>query len=87
MEDKLEDIVELHKLDVAVDAFSAAMKMKLHRKLTQDRYQGWDAPEYVASGEAQENLLAHAKDINADMVDVANFAMMIWHQKQVIGRP
>ena len=83
----MNEIVELHALDAAVDAFAAAMKLKLHRKLIKDHYQGWDDPNYVNSGEALKHLLAHANDANADMVDVGNFAMMIWHQKQVSGRP
>jgi len=74
--------VELRKLELAVDQFAAAMKLQLLRKFTEG-WAGWDNPEFVDSDAAIERLLECASrngPPRKDMVNVANFAMFIWHR-------
>ena len=70
------EIRERDELFQAVNAFARAMKVKLANK-TLDGKSGWQETWWIESGNALEQLLAHAK--KGDMVDVANFAMFIWY--------
>ena len=65
--------------DEAVDQFAAAMKVKLAMKREHGRG-GWDHPTQCS----QVKLLHMLKDhlAKGDMVDIGNFAMMIWGRQQ-----
>jgi hypothetical protein len=71
------DTFELHTDDIAVEVFAAAMKSKLARKRDEGRG-GWDNPDVCTIGFLEKCLREHIQ--KGDMVDVANFAMMIWHR-------
>lgn len=62
----------------AVDAFAEEMKAKL-RKKAREGMSGWDG-----WGEAWffERLKEHVARGPSQAVDIANFAMMVWHAKQ-----
>lgn len=66
-----------HYDDVAVDAFAAAMKAKLARKRDQG-YGGWDDPEQCHTSYLASLLIDHLR--KGDPVDIANFAMMLFHR-------
>lgn len=63
--------------DLAVDAFAAAMKAKLAKKRAEGRG-GWDDPTVCSVAFLAQMLHSHI--IKGDPVDVANFAMMLWHR-------
>ena len=70
--------VNPHKDDICVDSFAGVMKTKLAKK-RRNGYAGWDneekcTPEFLAA------LLKHHL-AKGDPVDIANFAMMLWHRK------
>ena len=67
-----------HSDDVAVDQFAASMKNKLSKKRTEGRG-GWDDPQECTVTYLAELLVDHCKKVNS-AVDIANFAMMIWHR-------
>ncbi len=58
----------------AVDLFSKAMKLKMLKKANQG-WKGWDDKDFLPI--AKERLKEHLE--KGDMVDVANFAMMVWY--------
>lgn len=70
-----EFLFQQHSDDAAVDRFSNAMKSKLARKRA-DGYGGWDDPDICTVQFLRDRLVEHTE--KADMIDVANFAMMIW---------
>lgn len=69
--------VKVHSDDLAVDRFSAAMKIKLSEKRLHG-YGGWDDPGTCTVEWLSELLRKHVE--KGDPVDVGNFAMMI-HQR------
>lgn len=63
-------------LNAAVDAFAARMKAKLLRKAHQG-YSGWaDASPDILARLLYQHLF------KGDVVDIANFCMMLDHQKK-----
>jgi len=67
--------VEQHPDDEAVDKFAAAM----HARMTECRLkgkEGWDDPERCPLVELEHRVSVALMD--AQWVDVANFAMMLW---------
>lgn len=68
---------EVHSDDLAVDRFSAAMKIKLSEKRAQG-YHGWDDPYDCSISHLSELLRKHVE--KGDPIDVANFCMML-HQR------
>ncbi|MDE3023835.1 MAG: hypothetical protein KGI54_18620, partial [Pseudomonadota bacterium] len=69
-----------HSDDMAVDVFASAMKEKLKFAREQKGRGGW---ENCPTGDLVDMLYAHLA--KGDMRDVANFAMMLWHNLN--GRP
>jgi len=73
---------EIVRLNTAVDQFAAAMKARLADK-ARAGWTGWDDPSNVNT--IHTALLAHAAGVPlaaGQEVDVANFAMMLWHLRQ-----
>lgn len=69
-----------HPDDVCVDQFAAAMKIKLARK-RDEGYGGW---ETCSTDRLAELLIDHLK--KGDPIDVANFAMMLFHgEREMVG--
>ena len=62
----------------AVNAFAQAMREKMARSHLKGR-SGWDDPKQCTYAYLRV-LLQSAVD-NGDMVDVANYAMMLWHRE------
>jgi hypothetical protein len=73
-----------HPDDLAVDEFAAAMKAKLRKKREQGRG-GWDDKVTCPPGLLQQMLLDHLA--KGDPLDIANFAMMIWHRGESVTGP
>ena len=69
------------KLHDAVQNFSGAMMNKLLKKQSEG-YQGWDRPE--CREVLEEKLLAHVKRglEGENLVDIANFCMMLWQMEK-----
>ena len=67
--------------ETGVDRFTEAMRRKLTKKRKEGRG-GWNNDCRI------ELLLAmlHEHAIKGDMVDIANFAMMIWNREHPTGR-
>ena len=77
--------------DIGVLRFAAAMKRKLTKKRAEGRH-GWNYPV-----PANRNKFYHAASLRGletqlrqhiakgDMVDLANFAMMIWNRRNPRG--
>ena len=72
---------EQHPDDAAVDRFAAAMKAKLRKKRQEGRA-GW---QFMASEQLSALLHEHVR--KGDPVDVANLAMMLHQNGQVIEPP
>ena len=73
---------EYEKLDAALYYFSNSMQTKLHKKYDQGR-RGWSSRkcrDFILL-----ELLRHANELHSgdasQIVDVANFAMMLWWQE------
>lgn len=66
-----------HSDDMAVDRFCLAMKAKLCAKRQEGRC-GWEDPQSTPLSFLEDCLRDHVS--KGDPVDVANFAMMIWHR-------
>lgn len=73
-----------HNDDVAVDLFADAMKAKLAKKRG-DGYGGWNDKNLCPPGSLQSYLIAHLD--KGDPIDVANFAMMIYHRGEAVTGP
>lgn len=71
-----------HPDDAAVDRFAAAMKAKLASARAKGR-SGWDSPD-LCSSEKLARMLVRRGVAGGDVVDVANFAMML-HQRAAQG--
>lgn len=67
-----------------VERFAAAMSDKLHLKADEGRG-GWNKPDECSVEDLCLMMAAHIK--KGDMVDVANFAMMIWNRENPKGKP
>jgi hypothetical protein len=61
----------------AVQRFAEAMKDKMHKKYLEGRG-GWDNPDQCSIEYLQRLLREHID--KGDMVDVGNFAMMLWNR-------
>lgn len=73
-DDPLWEIIdELEKIDWAVDDFADEMKKKMKQKL-KEGYKGWD--DIKNKSILSKKLKEHIE--KGDMVDVANYCMMIW---------
>ena len=73
---------EIARLNEAVDAFAAVMKAKLAKKAN-DGFHGWDKPVFRHA--IVSDLINKVNGVEFDRaqaVDIANFAMMLWHQEQ-----
>lgn len=64
--------------DEAVDSFANAMKIKLRKKRVEDGRDGWQDAGVLSTGSLAYMLLEHV--VKGDPVDIANFAMMLWHR-------
>lgn len=69
--------------DRALRHFAVAMSTKLDKKRQEGR-SGWHDPAQCTIESLRELLRSHVE--KGDMVDIANFAMMIWHRERVEGR-
>lgn len=65
--------------DVAVSAFSVAMRKKMARSRAKGRG-GW---QEMPAADLWEMLREHVQ--KGDPVDVANLAMMIWHNRRSVS--
>jgi hypothetical protein len=76
--------VEERALDALVDAFAAEMKLKLRRKYWREGYTGWD--DRSSRSLIEERLGEHVGRLlrggEAQEVDVANLAAMLWNFRQ-----
>ncbi|MDO4264109.1 MAG: hypothetical protein Q4C67_07915 [Deinococcus sp.] len=71
--------------DAAVSAFAQAMSVKLARAREKGRG-GWQDPSVCSVTWLWDQMQEHARKVNLDMVDVANFALMIdWRCAHVPG--
>lgn len=66
-----------HADDAIVDAFAAAMKAKLAKQRAKG-YSDWQDKEKCPEGRLQQMLVDHIP--KGDAVDVANFALFLWHR-------
>ena len=73
-----DDAAEIAKLNAAVDAFAAEMKLRLLQK-HMDGYRGWESMGRVELGPRfrEGAAFAAASGSKERLVDVANLAMMI----------
>ena len=70
---------DIEALHAAVDQFAAAMKTKLAVKAREGWY-GWQESENEEA--IWERLESHVRRGRSQVVDIANLAMMLWHQDQ-----
>lgn len=68
----------VHPDDAAVEEFAAAMKAKLAKKREEGRG-GWHDPAACDVNDLGRELIKHLP--KGDAVDVANFAMMLFHRE------
>lgn len=73
-----------HHDDKAVDLFATAMKTKLAKQRAKG-HGGWDDKEKCPDGRLQKMLADHLP--KGDPVDVANFAMFLWHRGESTAMP
>ena len=66
-----------HIDDVAVSEFANAMRNKMKKSREKKGRSGW---QDMSTHVLKTMLIEHIE--KGDMVDVANFAMMIWHNQQ-----
>jgi hypothetical protein len=79
-DDDTDLLADIQKLHDAVDAFAVAMKARLAEKAAQG-FEGWDDPDLAET--IEENLFDHVRRLlkgHRQEIDIANFAMMLWHQ-------
>lgn len=69
---------------VGVQRFAAAMNDKLKKKRESGRG-GWNDPTECPLSELRRMLRDHME--KGDMVDIANFSMMIWNRQNPKGKP
>lgn len=68
-----------HLDDYAVNAFAAAMRVKMAASRAKGRG-GWDDDAQCSAADLQRMLLEHLA--KGDPVDVGNFAMMLWNRNE-----
>lgn len=81
--DSISECLEVEKPhfdDVAVDKFAQAMKAKLEQSRQKGRH-GWNSSEFCSTA-SLEVLLAE-QVAAGDPIDIANYAMMIFHRKNL----
>ncbi len=66
--------------------FSSAMAGKLKKKRLEGRG-GWNREDVCSLQDLKAMLIDHLDEGEGDMVDVANFAMMIWNRQHPTGAP
>jgi hypothetical protein len=69
---------------IGVARFTDAMTDKLSRKRDEGR-EGWNDPDECSIEDLCVMLADHIK--KGDMVDIANFCMMIWNRNNPRGHP
>ncbi len=77
-----QQVGEVHPDDVAVDAFAAAMKLKMADARAKGRG-GWEDPAQCSAVDLTRLLRAHVE--KGDPRDVANFCMMLWNRQEGIA--
>lgn len=75
---------DTHADDRVVDAFAAAMKAKLAQQRAKG-YGDWQDKDKCPEGRLQKLLADHIP--KGDPVDVANFAMFLWHRGESTAIP
>lgn len=75
---------EKFALALCTEAFALEMRAELFDKVDEG-YSGWAGQSDSLPGELMEKLKVHVD--KGDMVDVANFAMMIWNLQPIKGEP
>ena len=68
--------------EMGVDRFTVAMRRKLTQKRKEGRG-GWNIPDACGIEDLREMLEDHLQ--KGDLVDIANFAMMIWNRENPNG--
>lgn len=87
--DKITNIPRGRVADITgVDRFALAMKKKLAKKRTEGR-SGWNTTPALGWGcnvrELESMLRQHLE--KGDVVDIANFCMMVWNRRNPKGSP
>jgi hypothetical protein len=77
-----QQVGEVHPDDVAVDAFAAAMKLKMADARAKGRG-GWEDPAQCSALDLCRLLRDHVE--KGDPRDVANFCMMLWNRQEGIA--
>ena len=77
-----QQVGEVHPDDVAVDAFAAAMKLKMADARAKGRG-GWEDPAQCSADDLSRLLRGHVE--KGDPRDVANFCMMLWSRQEGIA--
>lgn len=78
---------ELALLSDAVDAFASSMKTALEAMVRNENRTGWNDP--ANAQDYYTKLLSHAAGVRMaafQEVDIANFAMFLWHQRVTASR-
>lgn len=78
MKTKKATLLLSHPDDEAVASFAAAMMQKLKQKRAEGR-RGW---ETAATQELAESLLDNLAKEPPNLINAANFIMMLWHQER-----
>jgi hypothetical protein len=77
------EIEALEKIEKLVKDISGLMKLKLIDKM-REGYYGWDNLEEFPTSILEDKLKAHIEkgfDLK-NMIDIANFAAMIWYRRE-----
>ncbi len=74
---------EKEKISKAISDFSNNMKNRMFDKLEEDGFEGWNNPmpliqEYIKNQLLLKSANAAINNNNKDLIDTANFAMMLW---------
>ena len=83
IEDEVEKIVERKALEILVDQFAAAMKLKLISAMKDNEPYRWQADDWtIADLKARVETQLNRKNVDGrdtgDPIDVANFALFWW---------
>lgn len=76
---------ELIDIDHAIESFSVKMIYRMRTKMLQG-YTGWATEGDVSSVSLLSRMLSKASLLNPsdkDLIDIANFAMMLYHRKHI----
>lgn len=85
--DRITDISNSEAADkIGVQRFATAMRAKLAAKRKQG-YHGWNTTAYSGWGCSVRDLEAMLRQhlVKGDVVDVANFCMMVWNRRNPRG--